>query len=120
MPGFSRGTLALLLSLTLCPALGAQVRAPSLLDTARVQRPTLARPPLVQVPDSIVVPEVTGQAVAIAVRRLIAAGLRPVTVDSMRVAEPTPGVVVSQAPKGADFDFLLGGPGEDLEPYLPL
>ncbi len=27
---------------------------------------------------------------------------------------------VSQAPAGADFDFLVGGPGEDLEPYRPL
>jgi dihydroxy-acid dehydratase len=27
---------------------------------------------------------------------------------------------VSQAPQGADLDFLLGGPGEDLEPYRPI
>ena len=27
---------------------------------------------------------------------------------------------VSQAPLGADFDFLRGGPGTDLEAYLPL
>ncbi len=26
---------------------------------------------------------------------------------------------VLQAPEGADFDFLRGGPGQDLEPYLP-
>ena len=26
---------------------------------------------------------------------------------------------VMQANEGADFDFLLGGPGQDLEPYLP-
>lgn len=27
---------------------------------------------------------------------------------------------VSQAPQGADFDFLLGGPDTDLEPYRPI
>jgi len=26
---------------------------------------------------------------------------------------------VLQAHEGADFDFLRGGPGQDLEPYLP-
>jgi L-arabonate dehydrase len=27
---------------------------------------------------------------------------------------------VSQAPQGADFDFLRGGPGVDLAPYRPI